>query len=151
MSWLRSCWLGSSRLQSPTYLGTGALNTLPDHAAGDTACPPPHSPEPCSPPLPPPPSLPPPRCHVFNSVTNIPPSIHPSPFLLLQDKGQGPTFSSLPTFLSSPPSLYPPYPSVPQPTPWSPTTHWPTPLPPESSPASSHSWSQQTPALLCPL
>lgn len=60
MSWLRSCWLGSSRLQSPTYLGTGALNTLPDHAAGDTACPPPHSPEPCSPPLPPSPLPPPP-------------------------------------------------------------------------------------------
>lgn len=42
-----------------------------------------------------------------------------------------------------------PPPTVPQPSPWSQSTHQPTPL--DSFPVASHSWSWQTPALLCPL
>ncbi|XP_027269656.1 uncharacterized protein LOC107979701 isoform X2 [Cricetulus griseus] len=50
---------------------------------------------------------------------------------------------------ASPPSLPPLHSSVPQPAPGSLSTHWPT--PPESSLVPSHSRSQPTPGLLCPL
>ncbi|XP_027294413.1 uncharacterized protein LOC107979701 isoform X1 [Cricetulus griseus] len=50
---------------------------------------------------------------------------------------------------ASPPSLPPLHSSVPQPAPGSLSTYWPT--PPESSLVPSHSRSQPTPGLLCPL
>lgn len=60
---------------------------------------------PAHPPLPPTlPTQPPPTGHVFQSeadIPHIPPPVYPSSLPLLQDKSQGATSSSSPTFLSS--------------------------------------------------